>query len=82
MRLEEQVKAIEKQITFLENNKARFTGGKTDKEVALNTTIEALSNAKEVLGTLHTLRDNLLDCFESMDKVNKSLEELTRHLIM
>ena len=81
MRIEEQVKAIDKQINFLTKYKDKFTGGKVDKAKELEYTVECLTDAEEVLKCLTGLRDNLIDCLESISKVNKSLEELTVHLI-
>ena len=81
MRIEEQVKAIEKQINFLTKYKDKFTGGKQDKITELNYTVECLQDAVGVLKDLSTLRDNLIDTLEATDKVNKTLGELTNHLI-
>lgn len=66
MRLEEQVKAINKQIAFLEKYKDSFTKGKQDKITEFNYTVECLKDAAKVLDNLSGIRDNLTDSLNAL----------------
>ena len=66
MRLEEQVKAIEKQINFLEKYKDKFTGGKVDKVTEFNYTVECLKDAVKILNKLSVIRTNLTDSLNAL----------------
>ena len=66
MRLEEQVKAIEKQINFLEKYKDKFTGGKQDKVTEFNYTVECLKDAVKILNNLSVIRTNLTDSLNAL----------------
>ena len=60
MKTEEQIKAIEKQITFLEKFKDKLTQGKQDKLVELNYTVECLREAVNILKNISTIRESLV----------------------
>lgn len=66
MRLEEQVKAINKQIAFLEKYKDSFTKGKQDKITELNYTVECLKDAVKVLDNLSGIRTSLTDSLNAL----------------
>ena len=73
MRLEEQVKAINKQIAFLEKYKDSFTKGKQDKIAEFNYTVECLKDAAKVLSNLSTTRDSLINSLESLRGLTNNL---------
>ena len=60
MKIEEQVKAINKQIAFLEKYKDKLTRGKQDKLIELNYTVECLSGAVSILENISTVKDSLV----------------------
>lgn len=60
MTTEEQIKAIEKQITFLEKFKDKLTQGKQDKLVELNYTVECLRESVKILKNIGTIRESLV----------------------
>jgi len=66
MRLEEQVKAINKQIAFLEKYKDSFTKGKQDKITEFNYTVECLKDAAKVLDNLSGIRTSLTDSLNAL----------------
>lgn len=66
MRLEEQVKAINKQIAFLEKYKDSFTKGKQDKIAEFNYTVECLKDAAKVLDNLSGIRNSLTDSLNAL----------------
>ena len=66
MRLEEQVKAINKQIAFLEKYKDSFTNGKQDKITEFNYTVECLKDAVKILNNLSVIRTNLTDSLNAL----------------
>lgn len=81
MRLEEQVKVINKQINFLNKYKPNLTKGDKTKEKDFDYAIECLEDSSKLLSNFTELRDNLIECLESIDKVTKTLEKLTTNLI-
>ena len=60
MQIEEQIKAINKQISFLEKYKDKFTQGKQDKISELNYTVECLNGAVSVLSNITSVKDSLV----------------------
>lgn len=81
MRVEEQVKIINKQIDFLNKFKDKFTGGKQEKITEFNYAVECLKDSTEILNNCAELRDSLIESLEQFDKVRKSLEKITILLI-
>lgn len=60
MKTEEQIKAINKQIAFLEKYKDKLTQGKQDKLIELNYTVECLNGAVSILENISTVKDSLV----------------------
>lgn len=60
MKTEELIKAIDKQITFLEKFKDKLTQGKQDKLVELNYTVECLRESVKILENISTIRESLV----------------------
>lgn len=60
MTTQEQIKAINKQIAFLEKFKDKLTQGKKDKLIELNYTVECLREAVNILENISTLRESLV----------------------
>lgn len=82
MRIEEQIKAINKQIDFLVKFKDKLTNGKQEKEIGFNYTVNCLKDAVKVLEGCNKVKQDLIDNQKSLHKSMDDLEELTRTFIM
>ena len=60
MTTEEQIKAVNKQIAFLEKFKDKLTQGKQEKLIELNYTVECLREVVKILENISTLRESLV----------------------
>lgn len=60
MTTEEQIKAVNKQIAFLEKFSDKLTQGKQEKLIELNYTVECLREVVKILENISTLRESLV----------------------